>query len=144
MPKLVTLFSCGDSGYFDYMTPKFALSLSFDGIVLFEGTGVDQTRLGSADLASEPLAEALDALRQLAEERAPEGAVCDLVIPDDQIKYLVIDTPGQDTDARRIAARDALDGATPYAVDDLVFDICESGGQTSIAAVAQETLQRRY
>ncbi len=51
-----------------------------------------------------------------------------------------IDTAGLDGQARREAAKRALDGATPYAVTDLVFDTRNDGPLTHIAAVARETL----
>lgn len=82
----------------------------------------------------------LAVLRRTASSLEPGGVRSKLLIPNDQIKYLTIDTPGMDDTARMIAAKTALDGATPYAVDDLAFDVSVDGDQTHVAAVARETL----
>lgn len=96
---------------------------------------VGKVPLDSADLGAD-----LEGLRQKALTLDPGGVETKLILPNDQIKYLTIDTPGQDHAARRDAAALALDGATPYAVADLAFDICTDGDQTHIAAVARETM----
>ena len=96
---------------------------------------VGEVPLDAADLAVD-----LEALRKKALTLDPGGVETKLILPNDQIKYLTIDTTGLDHDARRAAAELALDGATPYAVADLAFDICMDGDQTHIAAVARETM----
>ncbi|MEL6450793.1 MAG: hypothetical protein AAFQ19_06000 [Pseudomonadota bacterium] len=95
--------------------------------------------MGDVPVDSAQLADDLAALRA---KGAPlrKRMRSKLIIPDAQIKYLTIDTGAVDDDARRAAARLALDGATPYTVDALAFDISPDGDQTHVAAVALETL----
>ena len=122
------------------MKPNFALSLSFKGIrFLHRAAGgwriVGDVALDSADMAGE-----LAMLRRTATSLEPSGLRTKLLLPNGQIKYLTIDTVDMDDGARMDAARAALDGATPYQVADLAFDISADGNKTHIAAVAKETL----
>ncbi|MEO0938502.1 MAG: hypothetical protein AAFY38_10145 [Pseudomonadota bacterium] len=123
------------------MTPDFALSLSVDGIVLLHRAAGGWRRVGAVALTSVDLAGDLAALRARAARLSGGDVRCKLIIPNDQIKYLTLETGAVSTPARLDAARAALDGATPYAVDELVFDVCEDGAQTHVAAAAQETLE---
>ena len=124
------------------MKPNFALSLSSVGIGLLHRTGashwhmVGEVALDSADLTAE-----LAALRKKAAALEPSGVTTKLVIPDAQIRYL--DLPaGEGPEAdHEAAAMHALDGATPYALDDLAFDWNVVGSRLHVAAVARETLQ---
>ncbi|MCD9146218.1 hypothetical protein [Pseudophaeobacter flagellatus] len=85
------------------------------------------------------MAADLAALRAKGDALDSNG-LCKLIIPNDQIRYLTIETEVSDSARRRDMARAALEGATPYAVSDLAFDLSEDGSQTHIAAVAHETL----
>ena len=122
------------------MKPNFALSLSFEGIRLLHRAAGGWRRVGEVPVTSADLGGDLKALRDKAAQLDDAPLRTKLIIPDDQIKYLSLDTGDVDSDARRDAAQAALDGATPYAVDALVFDICEDGDTTHVAAVARETL----
>ncbi|WP_299042828.1 hypothetical protein [uncultured Tateyamaria sp.] len=122
------------------MKPEFALSLSFDGIRLLHRAAGGWHAVGSVDVGTANLNKDLGALRKKAHAVKTKRVRTKLIIPDDQIKYLTIDTGDVDDDARRDAARIALDGATPYPVDALAFDISTEGARTHIAAVARETL----
>jgi hypothetical protein len=122
------------------MKPNFALSLSFQGIRLLHRAAGGWRVVGEVPLDVADLGADLEGLRQKALTLDPGGVETKLILPNDQIKYLTIDTPGLDAAARREAAARALDGATPYAVSDLAFDICMDGDQTHIAAVARETM----
>tara|TARA_R110002049_G_scaffold140930_9_gene302437 strand:- start:44576 stop:47224 length:2649 start_codon:yes stop_codon:yes gene_type:complete len=122
------------------MKPNFALSLSFQGIRLLHRAAGGWRVVGDVALDAEDMAAELAMLRKTATSLEPGGLRSKLLIPNEQIKYLTIDTPDQSPDARRMAAQTALDGATPYAVADLVFDISIDGPRTHVAAVAQETL----
>ena len=82
----------------------------------------------------------LSALRDKAIALDASGLRTKLVIPDDQIKYLSFDAHGATGDDLEQAIRATLDGATPYPVDELVYDWCVGAGQIHIAAVASETL----
>ena len=118
------------------MITNFALSLSLEGIELLHRVPRGWRPVGRVDVASETLAEDLGALREKALLIEPDGLRTKLIIPLDQIKYTAID--GTRTSEADIHA--ALDGATPYALDDLVIDSERGGGRTHIAAVARETL----
>ncbi|PXW67966.1 hypothetical protein C7964_10456 [Loktanella sp. PT4BL] len=118
------------------MITNFALSLSLDGIELLHRVPRGWRPVGRVDVASKTLEEDLSALREKALLIEPDGLRTKLVIPLDQIKYLALD--GTRTTEDDIHA--ALDGATPYALGDLVIDSEKSGGRTHVAAVARETL----
>jgi len=126
------------------MTPNFALSLSFQGITLLVraahvgGPASGWYVLGEVSLETDDLAGALADLRQSAmEDPSAEGPAVKLLLPNDQIKYL---SEPRDATAPEAQAQTALDGATPYAVEDLAFDWEAKDGVLHIAAVARETL----
>lgn len=123
------------------MKPGFALSLSFDGITLLQRSAAGWRTVGEADPRSADLTEALAALRRSAAALSPGGFQCKLVIPDDQIRYILLETGPLDDADRHNAAYKALEGATPYAVSELVFDVHASGDITQVAAVARDTLR---
>ena len=119
------------------MITNFALSLSLEGIELFHRVPRGWRSVGRVDLTSPTLEDDLSALRKKALVIEPDGLRSKVVIPLDQIKYMALDgtlTTNADIDA-------ALDGATPYALTDLVVDCEKSGGRTHVAAVARDTLQ---
>ncbi len=122
------------------MKPNFALSLSFDGIRLLHRAAGGWRVVGEVSLAAEDMAAELAALRKTASDLEPRGVRSKLIIPDEQIRYLTVESGNVDEDGRWSAAFAALEGATPYAVDDLSVDICADGAQTHVAAVARETL----
>ncbi|UOA27902.1 hypothetical protein [Pseudosulfitobacter sp. DSM 107133] len=122
------------------MKPNFALSLSFDGIRLLHRAAGGWRVVGEVSLAAEDMAAELAALRKTASDLEPRGVRSKLVIPNEQIRYLTVDSGDVDDDGRWAAAFSALEGATPYAVDELSVDICADGAQTHVAAVARETL----
>lgn len=123
------------------MKPNFALSLSFEGISLLHRAGSAGWHLvGDVPLDAEDLAGELAALRAKAARLDPSGLATKLIIPDEQIKYLDLpaaSAKGGDYDS---AAAEALEGATPYHIDDLVYDWSVDDGRLYIAAVASETL----
>ncbi len=83
---------------------------------------------------------AMGRLRRLALGLAPQGVTSKLVIPGSQILYLELDAPGPDAARRRTQIAAALEGRTPYAVADLVFDWSGTGKSVQVAVVARETL----
>ena len=123
------------------MRPNFALSLSFSGIQLLHQQENGWGRVGDVDIGAADLTGDLAALRARAEALSSGPIETKLIIPDDQIKYLTVDATGLDKDALQSSVLGALDGATPYPVDDLTFDFANEAGQVHIAAVAKETLQ---
>ncbi|EEB86490.1 hypothetical protein [Roseobacter sp. GAI101] len=122
------------------MKPNFALSLSFEGIRLLHRVSGGWRVVGELALDVDDLTGELAVLRKTAASLEPGGVRTKLLIPNDQIKYMTIPTPDLSDAARLDAARKALENATPYAVEDLAFDISSDGTQTHIAAVARETL----
>ncbi|WP_342071542.1 hypothetical protein [Yoonia algicola] len=119
------------------MITNFALSLSLDGIELLHRVPRGWRPVGRVDVASETLEEDLSALREKALLIEPDGLRTKLVIPLDQIKYIALDG----TQTTEADIHTTLDGATPYALSDLVIDSEKSGGRTHVAAVARDTLQ---
>ncbi|MBU2992881.1 hypothetical protein Q4555_03250 [Octadecabacter sp. 1_MG-2023] len=118
------------------MKTNFALSLSFDGLRLMHRVADGWHLVGQVALDNPDLTGALSNLRDAAETLEPSGISTKLLIPNDQIKYLALDT----TRAEEADVWAALDGATPYAVEDLSFDYVKGGGRTYVAAVAKDTL----
>ena len=118
------------------MTPNFALSLSFEGIRLLHRVTDGWHLVGEVAIDDPQLSDKMDNLRQIALAIDPQGLRCKLLLPNEQIKYLAIDTP-RATDEE---ITDMLVGATPYAIDELTYDYTRGGGRTYVAAVAKETL----
>ncbi|MGJ8604716.1 MAG: hypothetical protein ACSHXH_11365 [Marivita sp.] len=122
------------------MTPDFALTLSFDGIALLRRVPNGWARVGDVSLDATDLRGALADLRSEADTLSTDGGQVKLVIPNEQIKYLSFPDTGQTGDGLQHDIRLALDGATPYPVDDLSFDWSHNNGSVYVAAVANETL----
>lgn len=129
------------------MKPDFALLLSFDGIALLRRAsaygepGDGWYLLGTVSPNVPDLESALAELRARAVELAPGGdPEVKLVLPTEQVKFLDIDLPDSDISVAE-AVEAALDGATPYSIDELVYDFHKDGAQVHIAAVARETLE---
>ncbi|MBU2360720.1 MAG: hypothetical protein KKB02_17595, partial [Alphaproteobacteria bacterium] len=118
------------------MIPNFALSLSFDGIALLQRVPDGWHLVGEVPLDVPDLKAALADLRRTAVRIAPDGLRTKLVIPGDQIRFMSLDTE----QASQSDVETALEGTTPYTLDELVIDFTRNGGQTHIAAVARETL----
>lgn len=122
------------------MKPGFALSLSPDGISLLHRAAGGWRLVGSVELDTSDLGSALANLRAKAEQLDPGPIFCKLIVPNRQIRYLTLETGLVDDGVRMDMARAALDGATPYPVDELAFDLSQDGPLTHVAAVAIETL----
>ena len=101
------------------MKPNFALSLSFDGIRLLHRIPGGWHLVGEAAIDAEDLAGELTMLRRTAQVLDPSGIRSKILIPNDQIKYLALDTPNASDDDIKAA----LDGTTPYSLDELAIEI---------------------
>ncbi len=124
------------------MKPGFALNLSHDGIGLLHRTPRGWTRVGEVSLDDPGLGETLGFLRKTALGLEPQGLTTKLIIPNSQILYADVTAPGPDAATRRRQIRAALDGMTPYTVDELVFDWTPlEDGRVRVAVVARDTLQ---
>ncbi len=122
------------------MKPTFALNLTDDSIGLLHRTGRGWLAVGDASFDAPDLTEALGFLRSTALGLSPRGITTKLVIPNSQILYADIEAPGPDQASRRAQIKIALEGRTPYPVDDLVFDWSGDGTVVQVAVVARETL----
>ncbi|MDZ4094499.1 MAG: translation initiation factor 2 [Paracoccaceae bacterium] len=122
------------------MKPNFALNFNHDSISLLHRTARGWLEIGVATLDAPDLDEALSYLRRSALGLSPGGITTKLVIPNPQILYDEIDAPGPDAATRRNQIRKALEGRSPYQVDDLAFDWQGTGPVVKIAVVARETL----
>lgn len=118
------------------MIANFALSLSFEGIRLLHRVPEGWNLVGETGLDVPDLTAALTQLRDDALLLEPDGIRTKLIIPSEQIKFVTLETA--QTELGDVLA--ALDGATPYPVDELIVDFDRNGGRTHIAAVARETL----
>ncbi|MEL7212675.1 MAG: hypothetical protein AAGK92_08440 [Pseudomonadota bacterium] len=118
------------------MSAEFALLLKMPTTQLLVADQDAWKVVGEAALDSDDMAGALSELRKKGEAVAGGTVSCLLILPDDQIKYLSL--PATDDDAA--AAHAALEGATPYAVQDLAYDWARAGDTLYVAAVARETL----
>lgn len=122
------------------MKPSFALDLTEDGITLLHRTKRGWVDVGSVAFSDPDLGAALDYLRSTALGLSPKGMATKLIIPESQILYLQVDAPGPDDTRRRTQIETALDGRTPYSLDELAFDWSGSGPTVTVAVVARETL----
>lgn len=118
------------------MTTNFALSLSFDGIRLLHRVTDGWHLVGETGLEVEDLAAILTEIRDDALRIDPTGIRAKILIPDDQIKFVTLET----AQTELADVMHALEGATPYPIDELAVDFDRNGGRTFIAAVARETL----
>jgi len=122
------------------MKPSFALNLSPEGISLLHRTAEGWERLGEVTLDTPDFGEQLGKLRRRAQALAPEGMATKLIVPASQILYTEIAAPGPRPAMRRKQIAEALEGVTPYAPEDLVFDWSGRGDMVKVAVVARETL----
>ncbi|HMO08255.1 MAG TPA: hypothetical protein PKD10_11500, partial [Paracoccaceae bacterium] len=124
------------------MKPNFALTLSFETIALLRRTSrgwmmVDEVATDSADLT-----DALSYMRASALGLSPQGVATKLVLPASEVLFTEVVAPGPDPAARRAQVAAALEGMTPYAVSDLVYDIAGDGPRVQVAVAARETLDQ--
>ncbi len=126
------------------MKPNFALDLSHEGIGLLHRGADGWHTVGEVPLDDSEFTEKLGYLRQTAAALESGGVTTKLVIPNSQILFKTVEAKGPSAAERDIQIRAALDGTTPYEVDDLVYDWAAvdaaDDGMVRVAAVARETL----
>lgn len=122
------------------MKPSFALSLSSLGITLLLRASGGWRNIGTVDFDSGDLDAELAALRAKGLE-FDSPMSCKLILPNDQIRYLTLETGDISDETRLAEMRLALADATPYELHELAFDVSADGTRTHAAAVAYETLQ---
>jgi hypothetical protein len=123
------------------MKPRFAISFTDDGLALLHRESRGWVSIGQVGFDNPEMDQAIDWLRSTALGLSPEGVHPLLVIPNSQILYTRVPVTGMDEAARRAEIAVALEGRTPYAVSDLVFDYVMSGDVAQVAVVARETLE---
>lgn len=125
----------------DHVT-EYALSFTSDAVHLMRREVVGDAgwqAIGSADFASASFRSDLAALRAGALNGDARGALpVVLLIPQDQILYTSLSVPSGPSRDRAVGK--ALDGLTPYTIEDLSFDWTEEGADVRVAAVARQTL----
>ncbi len=122
------------------MKPNFALNFTDTSLGLLHRTSRGWLEVGTVGFDEPDLGKALSYLRGSALGLEPRGMTTKLVIPNSQIRYMTLPAPGPDAAARRAQIREALEGKTPYTVDELVFDWSGTGAVVQVAVVARETL----
>jgi hypothetical protein len=123
------------------MKPNFALTLTFDTISLSRRTARGWMILGEVATSSADLPEALSYLRSKALGLSPQGFTTKLILPNSEVLYTEVTAEGPPR-KQQARVRTALDGLTPYAVDELVFDTQGDGPMLQVAVVARETLEQ--
>lgn len=122
------------------MKPSFALDFRDGAIALLHRTSRGWQLVGSTSIEAPDLTEALAYMRSTALGLSPRGLSTKLILPSDQVLLTSVHAPGPDAARRRKQIKAALEGLTPYSVDDLAFDWSGSGSEVRVAIVARETL----
>ncbi len=124
------------------MKPTFALDLTRETIGLLHRTPKGWLSIGEVAFDAPDLPEAMDYLRKTALGLSPLGVATKLILPNSQILYTEIYAPGPSREEKRRQIAVALEGRTPYAVEDLVFDWSGKGTTLKVAVIARETLEQ--
>ncbi|PID37138.1 MAG: hypothetical protein CR993_01740 [Rhodobacterales bacterium] len=122
------------------MKPNFALDLGHDSIRLLARQGKSWALVGSVSLDDPDLPARLGELRGKAESIAAGEIRTKLVIPNSQILYTTLPANAPDDIGKEVQIREGLEGLTPYAVGDLVFDWRADGKEARVAVLAHETM----
>ncbi len=124
------------------MKANFALSLSFDGITLLERVQKGWCERGSVSLDTDTLSKDMSQLLEHVTSQEHDATNVKLVLPQEQIKYLVLPLISDQTDDEiENFIKQELEGATPYSVSDLRLDWCLKDAHVYVAAVALETME---
>ncbi|WP_068114607.1 hypothetical protein [Tropicimonas marinistellae] len=124
------------------MTPTFALTLDSDGIALLKRDDAGWKPVGSVGIDDPDLGTRLMELRSLGEALSGDVPFATkLVLPNSQILYTQVPASGRDGQDGAARAAKALEGATPYALEELAYDWAWAEQGLCIAAVARETLE---
>lgn len=122
------------------MKPSFALDFRDGLVTLLHRTSRGWSQVGSTAFDAPDFTEALGYMRSTALGLSPRGITTKLIIPNEQILYTQIHAPGPEPVKRRRQIRAGLEGLTPYALDDLVYDWWGTGPELQVAVLAKETL----
>ena len=122
------------------MKPSFALDFRDGLVTLLHRTSRGWSIVGSTAFGAPDFDEALGYLRATALGLSPRGITTKLVIPNEQILYKQVHAPGPEPAKRKRQIKAALEGLTPYPVEDLVYDWWGTGPELQVAIIARETL----
>lgn len=126
------------------MKPPFALALSDADLTLLFRVADGWAELGRVGYDAPDLDARIADLRARAEGLAPGAVTTKIILPESQILYTEVAAPGPDAASRRAQIAAALEGMTPYAVDELAYDWSRPNGSGSgtvhVAVVARVTL----
>ncbi len=122
------------------MKPAFALDFRNEAIALLHRTGAGWQLVGRVTFDDPDMPAALSYLRATALGLDPRGIATKLILPDEQVLYTTLDAPGPDDASRAAQIRAGLQGRTPYAIEDLIFDYEVQSGEVRVAVIARETL----
>jgi len=124
------------------VTVELALLISSDGIALAHRQSAGHWAILKDVSFSDPnLDKAMKSLRKEAEARAGAGFSSLLILPDDQILYTSLTVPTDDAEMTAYRIEEGLEGMTPYAVSELVYDWrAVETDRVKLAVVARETL----
>ncbi len=127
------------------MKKTFFLDLDHSGVRLRYGSGNEFPVLGEVSLDDPHFETRLEDLRREAEALSDGPLETVLTIPDTEILFTSVDLPDGTADeaARKARIEAELEGMTPYALGDLVYDWKEmSASKVAVAAAARETLDQ--
>jgi hypothetical protein len=124
------------------VTVELALLISSDGIALaHRQTAGHWAILKDVSFTAPSLEKAMKGLKKEAVARAGSNFSCLLILPDDQILYTSLTVPTDDPELTAYRIEEGLEGMTPYAVSELVYDWrTVETDRVKLAAVARETL----
>ncbi|MCF6445174.1 hypothetical protein [Nereida sp. MMG025] len=122
------------------MKPNALVGLSVEGISVHARTADAWYTAGKVPLDSADLGAALTPLIQSVEKATDAPFRAKLIIPNDQIKYITIPVVKGSKSEQLAAVNAAMEGQTPYMLDELAIDWASTADKTYIAAVALETL----
>jgi hypothetical protein len=124
------------------VTVEFALFLSPEGIALAHRQKAGHWALvAEAGLNGDDLAASMAKLKAAATARGGAQTPVLLVLPDDQVLYTSFTAPADDAALVEERITEGLDGMTPYAVSDLLYDWRPVDiDRVKVAVVAKETL----
>lgn len=126
------------------MQPALALALSSDGVVLYANSDEGWLVLGRARFSARNMGPQMAVLRRIAQSHIDDPALPSLLlVPEDQLLWQRFESDGVPGDAGSVNAYllDALEGLTPYEVENLRFDWRRSGAGLDAAIVAIDTLR---
>jgi hypothetical protein len=124
------------------VTVELALLISSDGIALaHRQTAGHWAILKDASFSDPNLDKAMKGLGKRPRRGPAKGFTCLLILPDDQILYTSLTAPTDDPELTAFRIEEGLEGMTPYAVSELVYDWrAFETDRVKLAVVARETL----